>query len=154
MGTNFYLRRVKPREVYDEYHIAKRSAGWRIHFQNSDWYHPSEPNNLTEPGRYAPCQLHWPDEGEVPPHYRSVADIRALLESGEFQLADEYGTTWGAGAASVAEFEELCRWMGGSDLDGKECSAYQDGEPPWEGAIRRGDYRDPEGFLFTDVEFS
>ena len=31
---------------------------------------------------------------------------------------------------------------------------FEDGEPPWEGAIRRGDYRDPEGFLFTDVEFS
>ena len=23
MGTNFYLRRVKPREVYDEYHIVE-----------------------------------------------------------------------------------------------------------------------------------
>lgn len=27
MGTNYYLRKVKPRLVYDEYHIAKRSAG-------------------------------------------------------------------------------------------------------------------------------
>ena len=83
-----------------------------------------------------------------------MADIRALIESGEFQLADEYGETWEPGAESLAEFEELCRWMGGADFDAKACSTYPDGEPPWEGAIARGDYRDPEGYLFTDVDFS
>lgn len=76
------------------------------------------------------------------------------VKSGEFQLADEYGETWGPGAESLAEFEELTRWMGGRDCEGKDCSTHPDGKPPWDGAIERGDYRDPEGFLFTDVEFS
>lgn len=91
MGTNFYLRRVKPREVHDLMHIAKRSAGWVIHFQDStDGY--AEPH----------------DDAPEPPAFHSVADIRDLLESGDWQLADEYGDVWEPGEESLREFDKLC----------------------------------------------
>lgn len=35
MGTNYYLRKKKPRIVYDEVHLAKRSYGWHPLFQKS-----------------------------------------------------------------------------------------------------------------------
>lgn len=44
--------------------------------------------------------------------------------------------------------------MGGPAFDGRECSTHPHGDAPWEGAIAPGDYRDAEGFMFTDVEFS
>ena len=130
MGTNYFLRKTKPRLVYDEYHIAKQSAGWRIHFQDSEVY------------RF----------GEDSPSYHSVDDIRRLLESGDYELADEYGRTWGK--LSVAEFDELCKWNGGARYDGKSPSSYPDGEPPWEHDPYRGGYRDPQGFVFESEEFS
>lgn len=134
MGTNYFLRKTKPRLVYDEYHIAKQSAGWRIHFQDSEAY------------RF----------DEDAPSYHSVDDIRRLLESGEYELADSYGRTWGE--LSVAEFEDLCKWNGGAHCDGKPFSDYPHGEPPWDhfpgspGCL--GGYRDPQGFFFEPGEFS
>ncbi|MFR3450426.1 MAG: hypothetical protein ACLTSX_00975 [Collinsella sp.] len=88
------------------------------------------------------------------PHYKAWP-TSARCSDRRVQLADEYGETWEPGAESLAEFEELCRWMGGSDCDGKglldlSLTASRRGRD----AIECGDYRDPEGFLFTDVEFS
>ena len=144
MGTNFYLRRVKPREVYDEYHIAKRSAGWRIHFQDSTTYTDQWWRGSDEP---------------EPPSYHSVADIRALLESGEYQLSDEYGRTWEPGWDSVAEFLELCKWMGGSGFTApaveKIPDAPYDNPPgvPYDHGRWPGEYRDSEGYCFDSGDF-
>lgn len=136
MGTNFYLRRVKPREVHDLMHIAKRSAGWVIHFQDSsDGY--AEPH----------------DEVPDPPEFRSVAEIRDLLESGEWQLADEYGDTWGLGDESLREFDELCRWRGGPRFEDRPAGRYPDGEPPYSSDGLGGDYRDEQGYQFTSINF-
>ena len=138
MGTNFYLRRVNPRPVHDLMHIAKRSAGWVIHFQDS-----------TE--GYA--EQHFDDP--EPPEFRSVADIRALLESGEWQLADEYGDAWEPSEESLREFGELCAWRGGPMFEGNPPNPrYPDGEPPYENVALPGSYRDPEGYLFSRGEFS
>lgn len=142
MGTNFYLRRVKPREVHDLMHIAKRSAGWVIHFQDSS-------DGYAEPR----------DEAPDPPEFRSVAEIRDLLESGEWQLADEYGETWGPGAESLRAFDELCAWRGGPAFEGGQSVPYSlrnrhpDHRGPWEGDVLGGDYRDAEGFAFTPTDF-
>lgn len=133
MGTNFYLRRVKPREVHDLMHIAKRSGGWLIHFQDSAAGY-AEPH----------------DDAPEPPAFHSVADIRNLLASGEWQLADEYGESWEPGEESLREFDQLCKWRGGPQFDGNPIGSYPYGEPPYE---HTGGYVDPEGYQFTSVYF-
>ncbi|MDM8270564.1 hypothetical protein [Thermophilibacter provencensis] len=139
MGTNHYLRRVRPREVHDEYHICKTSAGWVVHFQDSTEY-----------------QDEWCDDGEwAPPSFHSVADIRNLLGTGEWQISDEYGRVCEPGEESLMEFDRLCAWRGGKSF---ECNPpnqrYPEGDPPYENVMLRGTYRDPEGYLFTTGEFS
>lgn len=133
MGTNFYLRRVKPREVHDRMHIAKRSCGWLIHFQDSA-------------AGYAESY----DDSPEPPAFHSVADIRNLLASGEWQLADEYGETWEPVEESLREFDKLCKWRGGPQFDGRPVGRYPDEEPPYE---HTGGYVDPEGYQFTSTYF-
>lgn len=139
MGTNHYLRRVRPREVHDEYHICKTSAGWVVHFQDSTEH-----------------QDEWCGDGEwAPPSFHSVADIRNLLMTGEWQISDEYGRVCEPGEESLRELERLCAWRGGSRFEGKPANPrYPEGEPPYENVMLRGTYRDPEGYLFTTGEFS
>lgn len=139
MGTNFYLRRVRPREVHDEYHIAKRSAGWVIHFQDS-----------TE------CEWDTYDGDEwAPPSFHSVADIRNLLATGDWQLSDEYGEVTEPGEESLRAFDELCAWRGGPRFEGNPPNPYYpEGEPPYESVRLSGSYRDQEGYLFSRGEFS
>lgn len=123
MGTNFYLRRVKPREVHDEYHIAKRSAGWKIHFQDSTPYEHDDTDA---------------------PDYHSVQDICELLKSGEYQLSNEYGDVYAPGEESLREFEELCQWDGGMGSDQRSVPyRYFD----------RYSYIDPDGYYFDRREF-
>lgn len=136
MGTNFYLKRVKPREIHDLMHIAKRSGGWVIHFQDS-----------TE--GYADQR----DDAPEHPSFHSVADIRNLLKTGEWQLADEYGETWGPGEESLREFDDLCKWRGGIQFDGKPTGRYPDGEPPYNNGMLGNDYKDQEGYQFTSTYF-
>ena len=145
MGTNFYLRRVKPREVHDEYHIAKRSGGWKIHFQDST---DAE-------------QSWWEGSGAPqPPSWHSVADLRNLLKSGDYQLSDEYGRVWEPGEDSIREFEELCAWNGG-DAFTKPAVEKQPDEPysnlpgvPYDHGAWPDEYRDPEGYAFGRRAFS
>ena len=75
MGTNFYLRRKEPRIVYDEYHIAKTSGGWRPSFE-----------------AYTP----WDYDYDRRPQVHSVEDIKDLANNGDFTIVDEYGDeyTW------------------------------------------------------------
>jgi len=121
MGTNYYLRKAKPRTVYDQMHMCKTSVGWTVHFQDSD--------------------DGWADEAPVPdedvvPSFHSVSDIRRLLESGEWVIADEYGNACKPGKESLDKLEELCGWHG-----------------PREATDLRGSYRDDEGHLFTRTWF-
>lgn len=76
MGTNVYLRRKEPRMVptYDEVHVCKISAGWRVHFDGS-----SARNNCWEPL-----------DGHQP-HIGSMDDLRGYLFTGDWELVDEYG---------------------------------------------------------------
>lgn len=107
MGTNYYLQRKKPRLVYDEYHIAKRSGGWVPHFQTSDPYHAYDADA---------------------PSYHSVEDIRKLLRSGEYVLVDEYEEAW-EGEEALAELEGLCAWEGDRAPElGGPYGCYQDPE--------------------------
>lgn len=81
MGTNYYLKATRPREVYDEVHIAKRSRGWKPSFQASE-------------------------ETEFTPAVNSVDDMQRLVESGNWAIEDEYhnALTW-------EEFEqEVLNW--------------------------------------------
>ena len=74
MGTNVYLRRKVPRMVpeYDEVHVAKMSGGWRVHFDGSsmdEWREPDDPRQRVG----------------------SMADLRGYLDTGDWELVDEYG---------------------------------------------------------------
>lgn len=148
MGTNFYLMRVAARPVHDVMHVAKRSAGWRIHFQDSD-------EGYDEP---------WGQDAPEPPTFHSVREIRALLETGEWQLAtEEYeadGTheRWAPGEESLRAFDELCRWNGGPRFT-KPAVPYSgdyDHEPdvPYEQPVGGTAYRDADGYVFDERGFS
>lgn len=125
MGTNFYLQKARPIEVRPCFHICKRSAGYRVHFQDSSAQ------------EFSAGEIDPPVEC---PDFHSVAEIRALLESGEWNLADEYGRTW-EGTEALDELYDLLNWDGGEFC-----------EEPEESYIG-GDYRDGEGFLFSPVWF-
>lgn len=138
MGTNHYLRRVRPRELHDEYHICKTSGGWVVHFQDST-AHQDE---------------HHGDDGWAPPSFHSVADIRDLLKTGEWQISNEYSEVCEPGEESLREFERLCAWRGGKAFEGKPPNPrYPEGDPPYESVRLNGSYRDPEGYLFTTEDF-
>lgn len=125
MGTNYYIQRAKPIEVRPCFHICKRSAGWNIHFQDSTGQD------------FEACEI---DPRPECPEFRSAAEIRGLLESGEWLLADERGNSW-EGDEALKEFEELCAWRGGD-----ACGDPQD-------SYMGRDYRDAEGLLFSSTWF-
>lgn len=74
MGVNFYLRRTKPILCFPEFHIGKRSFGWKALYQAN-----SKQEDL------------YPFETQRPV-VETVADIEAAVESGEWEIVDEYGT--------------------------------------------------------------
>lgn len=69
MGTNIYIRRKVPRMVpeYDETHVAKLSYGWKVHFDGSSM------------------------DGGYGVSIGSISDLRQYLDSGDWELIDEYG---------------------------------------------------------------
>lgn len=74
MGTNFYIRRTKPVLCFPEFHIAKRSFGWKpLHQANT----------------YAEDAFSFETERPV---INSREDIRRYVDSGEWEIVDEYGT--------------------------------------------------------------
>lgn len=118
MGTNYYIRKARPVEVYPTFHVCKLSAGWNVHFQDSE----------DNPDGSSPAEC---------PAFHSAADVRNLLSSGEWALADENGRIW-EGDAALEKFASICSRRG----DGlRDCYLGRD-------------YRDPEGFLFSPTEFS
>ena len=62
MGTDYYLRKKKPRivRVYDKLHLGKSSCGWWFNFQEQENIH-------------------------------SFEDVKKLIDSGEYFIIDEYG---------------------------------------------------------------
>lgn len=100
-------------------HLCKASAGWRVHFQDST------------------CGFEADFCEDEPPGVHSVADVRALLATREWQLADECGEVWAPGEESMRLLDEICAWW----PDGRESRALG------------GDYRDPEGFWWTPTDF-
>lgn len=118
MGTNYYIRKARPVEAYPTFHVCKLSAGWNVHFQDSERNHDE-------------CAR------EECPAFHSAADVRNLLSSVEWVLADENGRIW-EGDAALEKFASICSRRG----DGlRDCHL-------------GCDYRDPEGFLFSPTEFS
>ena len=94
-GTNIYMRRKEPRMVpeYDETHVCKLSSGWKVHFDGS-----------------SACDNAWEPRDEQAPSIGSMDDLRGYLNTGEWELVDEYGkvyTDW------EAEIESLVAWDGG-----------------------------------------
>ena len=72
MSTNFYLRRTKPILTFPEFHIAKRSHGWKPLY---------EANSMADDV--------WSFETERPV-VSSVDDIKRYVDSGEWEVIDEY----------------------------------------------------------------
>ena len=116
MSTNIYLRRREPRMVpeYDEVHVCKLSYGWRAHFDGSSALE---------------------DCGERHPRVGSMDDLRGYLDSGEWELVDEYGdeTT----LDEVLAHDEVTR----------------DGQL-WNTRVSMDDYYDREGHPWSRTEFS
>lgn len=74
MSTNFYIKRTKPILCFPEFHIAKRSAGWKpLHQANMD----------AEDVFYLYTER---------PIIESREDIKRYVDSGEWEIVDEYGT--------------------------------------------------------------
>lgn len=121
MGTNVYLKRKVPRMVptYDETHVCKMSAGWRVHFDGSSM--------VDDPW--------FPERLKEAPRIGSMDDLRGYLDSGEWELVDEYGdkTT----LEDVLAHDEYRR----------------DGEL-WNTRVSMHDYYDREGYPWSRVEFS
>jgi len=121
MSTNIYIRRKEPRMVptYDEVHVAKLSSGWRVHFDGS--------SAVDDP---------WlPEPDEHVPRIASMDDLRGYLQTGEWELVDEYGdkTT----LEMVLKHDEYRR----------------DGEL-WNTRVSLDDYYDREGYPWSRKEFS
>lgn len=152
MGTNFYLM-TKSKEVRDQYfgydyrltdepdwgyeiHIAKTSAGWLPSFQAHN------------------C-------------FRSIAELKLLYETGKFIIYDEYGDMY-----NWAEFDERVlkhnggvrgavprekivqdrnsRWYDANLPDYRPISHFEYGH----GKYASHYFPDPEGYEFTNMEFS
>ena len=148
MGTNYYIRKARPVEAYPTFHVCKLSAGWNVHFQDSE-------RNNDECAR------------EECPAFHSAADIRNLLSSGEWALADEVGRIWEGDAVPMAEITLAPLTVADREQfisDNQEAFNYGALEEFGRVCSRRGgdlkdcylgrDYRDPEGFLFSPTEFS
>lgn len=110
MGTNFYIKRTKPRLVYDEYHIAKTSCGWLPSFQ-----------------AYTPF-----GDSDERPSVHSVADIKTLVDGGDYVIVDEEGEEydWKRFTKRVLEF--------GDDF---HCRSHHP------------DFKDPQGYEFLTCDY-
>lgn len=85
MSTNFYLRRTKPILTFPEFHIAKRSHGWKPLY---------EANSMADDV--------WSFETERPV-VKSVDDIKSYVDSGEWEIVDAYD--------NVMEYDEFKSYM-------------------------------------------
>jgi hypothetical protein len=103
--------------VYDETHVCKLSGGWRVHFDGSSMH--QEP---------------WEERDPQAPRIGSMADLRGYLDTGEWELVDEYD--------EKTTLEEVL------EHDKYEC----DGEL-WNTRVSMDDYYDREGYPWSRREF-
>lgn len=85
VSTNFYLRRKKPILCFPEFHIGKRSCGWKPLMQSNQ--------NAEDTFEFETQR----------PIVQSIGDIEDAVDTGEWEIVDEYGTEY-----SVDDF---CSYM-------------------------------------------
>lgn len=119
MGTNYYIQRKVPRMVpkYDRTHVCKSSFGWRVHFDGS-----SAAGNS------------WDELDEHSPRVGSIGDLRDYLDTGDWELLDEYGC-----AATLDEVLAHDDWK----LEGL----------PFNTRVALDDYYDEDGYPWSRIEF-
>lgn len=71
MSTNFYIRRTKPILCFPEFHIGKRSAGWKPLMQSCKF---TEDTFCIETQR---------------PIIESIKDLKDAVESGEWEIVND-----------------------------------------------------------------
>lgn len=121
MSVNYYIRKVDPIEVRPEFHIGKRSYGWKPLFET---YHSDMPYTYgVDVGR---------------PYIDRVSDIKALVESGEWEIIDEYD--------EVVTYEQFIDHMD-TDYDVET-------ERKSHMGVGLGAYCGIDGREYTDEEFS
>lgn len=101
---NFYLRSNKECKYYPEYHLGKRSLGWKPSFECNPFVEESQHSKVNE-NEDIPERL----------NIESVADIRKYVESGDYTIIDEEGREY-----SWKEFnDEFLNWCpdGNSHMD-------------------------------------
>ncbi len=121
LSVNYYIRKVDPIEVRPEFHIGKRSCGWKPLFET---YHSDMPYT---------CRI---DVDR--PYIDRVSDIKALVESGEWEIIDEYD--------EVVTYEQFIDHMD-TDYDVET-------ERKSHMGIGLGAYCGIDGREYTDEEFS
>ncbi len=137
MGTNFYLRKKRP-TMHETIHIAKRSWGWHTTWQQTDdWDWPRwcdrDPVGEPEDNRFG----HGP---MLPWSIDSVDDVRRYLETGEWEVVDEYGDI-----ADQSVIDELEGWDGGRAA----FNASHPDDPVTTEPSDHFDYRDANGNNFV-----
>ena len=124
MSTNYYIRRTKPILTFPEFHIGKRSYGWRGLFEAN--------SNMDDTFEY---------ETERPVIH-SLDDIKAYVESGEWEIVDEYEEQIG-----YDEFVEIMTKPFASEIEnGIELKGHS--SPTF------GTYIDRKGNEWTQIRFS
>lgn len=124
MSTNYYIRRTKPILTFPEFHIGKRSYGWRGLF---------EANSRTDD------VFEYETERPV---IHSLDDIRSYVESGEWEIVDEYEER-----VSYERFVEIMTKPFASEIEnGIELKGHS--SPTF------GTYIDRKGNEWTQTEFS
>lgn len=101
--------------TYDEIHVAKLSGGWRAHFDGS---------SMDE----------WRDADDPRPRVGSMADLRGYLDTGDWELVDEYG--------EACTLEDVLAWD----------EMLHDGEL-WNTQVSDWNYYDREGYPWSRTEF-
>lgn len=76
MSTNFYIRRKKPILCFPEFHIGKRSAGWKPLMQTNEY---EEDTFKLETQR---------------PIIECIGDLEKAVATDEWEIVDEYGTEY------------------------------------------------------------
>lgn len=85
MSTNFYIRRKKPILCFPEFHIGKRSCGWKPLIQTNEY---EEDTFKLETQR---------------PIIECIDDIEKAVATDEWEIVDEYGVEY--------SMEEFRRYM-------------------------------------------
>lgn len=120
VGTNFYLRRTKPVLCFPEFHIGKRSCGWKPLMQSNE---NSEDSFEFETQR---------------PIVQSINDIKDAVDSGEWEIVDEYGTEY-----SMDDFKSYMLDDFPIETDSRQTHV----------GIVRGCRADKNGFEWVDHDF-